>query len=71
MLLVDFMHQEAAFSLRGAMKKKFPQILLKGVTPLWDNAWLENSYSTSGGISWNVQHVVLIWNQVTAICFLL
>lgn len=57
-------------SLRAAMKKKFPQILMKGVLPVCDNAWIENC-SDSGGLSWNVQHVVLIWNQATIICFLL
>jgi len=80
-LLVDFMHQGAAFSanaycitleqLRAAMKKKFPQILMKGVLPLCDNAWLENFCSAAGGLSWNGQHVVLTWNQATTICSLL
>jgi hypothetical protein len=80
-LLVDVMHQGAAFSadaccitleqLRAAMKKKFPQILMKGVLPLCHNAWLESFCSACGGLSWNGQHVVLTWNQATIICFLL
>lgn len=65
MLLVDLMHQGAVFSadayyitleqLRAAMKKKFPLILMKGVLPVCADAWLENSCSVSGGLSWNVQ----------------
>jgi hypothetical protein len=81
-LLVDFVHQGAAFSanaycitleqLRAAMKKKFSTDTFERCSAgVCDNAGLENSCNASGGLFWNVQHVVLIWNQATTICFLL